>query len=476
MTLLFGVFPATTDAGLPEHPTDLPKVRVLFAGGIGDPAVRHFIQPKGEIQSAAVFGEGVTEAFVKSYGFRLRSRFVDATDPLPKVDAFFTSPPAASKRGKILLEEAARALCSRGRDVVVHPSTTDWFAAAVYPTARFVTGAAAETARAIPGKLTICIPEGSALHFRGSEITAVGYSPVRLLLAASPRREAKTVALKHLATHDYILLARAVHERAAGSTNPPAETAAPTLKRGALVLAGGNKSPRSALEWMLRRAGGPAHARLVIIPTARPDSRLKLEEVLETFRGIGFRNVSIAHTRRDVGIASSASRQIDRANAVWITGGRQWRLADAFENGPAVEAMRRLLDRGGVIGGSSAGATICGEYLVRGDPRSGSIFSAEGYERGFAFLPGVAIDQHFTERKRGKDLEEFVAGHPQFSGIGIDETTAIIVEGTSFLVRGLGGVTVTTGNDKGQVKSVRLKAHETYDFATPKRQSFNLGK
>ncbi|MEM9480600.1 MAG: cyanophycinase [Verrucomicrobiota bacterium] len=459
---------ASTLSAAPEHPTELPKVRVLFAGGKGDPAVRHFTQPKGEIQSAAVYGEGIPEAFAKSFGFRLENRFVDAADPLPGIDAIFVSPPTAAKRGRILLEETARELTSRGLDVVVHPTCAEWIADALYPTARIVTGSAAATAQPMPGKLTICIPDGSALHFRGSEITAIGHAPVRFLLATSARRKAKTVSLKHFASHDYILLARAVRERAKGSPNPPAKTANPELKNGALVLAGGNKSPRSALEWMLQRAGGPERARLVIIPTARPESKLKLDQVFETFRGIGFRKISIAHSRRDVGNETSASRQIDSANAIWITGGRQWRLVDAFENGPALGAMHRLLERGGVIGGSSAGATICGEYLVRGDPRAGNIFSAEGYERAFNFLPGVAIDQHFTERDRAEDLEKFITNHPQFTGIGIDETTAIIVEGSSFFVRGLGGVTVTTGDESGNVESVRLKAHESYDFAVSK--------
>ncbi|MBI3864273.1 MAG: Type 1 glutamine amidotransferase-like domain-containing protein [Planctomycetia bacterium] len=88
-----------------------------------------------------------------------------------------------------------------------------------------------------------------------------------------------------------------------------------------------------------------------------------------------------------------------------------------------------MLRRGGVIGGSSAGATIQGDYLVRGSPLGNEDMMAAGYERGFAFLPGTAIDQHFAQRKRFRDMTGVVAAHPQLLGIGLDETTAIVVQG-----------------------------------------------
>ncbi len=52
----------------------------------------------------------------------------------------------------------------------------------------------------------------------------------------------------------------------------------------------------------------------------------------------------------------------------------------------------------------------------------------EGYERGFCFLPGVAIDQHFAQRKRFGDMTELMKAYPQYLGIGLDEATAIVVQ------------------------------------------------
>src|SRR5258708_39264612 len=94
-----------------------------------------------------------------------------------------------------------------------------------------------------------------------------------------------------------------------------------------------------------------------------------------------------------------------------------------------MEGVHGVLRRGGVSGGSSAGATIQGDYLVRGSPLGNEEMMAAGYEHGFAFLPGTAIDQHFAQRNRFADLSKVVAAHPQLLGIGLDESTAIIVQG-----------------------------------------------
>ena len=85
--------------------------------------------------------------------------------------------------------------------------------------------------------------------------------------------------------------------------------------------------------------------------------------------------------------------------------------------------------QGVVIGVSSAGASIQGEVLARGNPLGNREIIFEGYERGLGFLPGAAIDQHFTQRNRFEDMRGLIATHPQLLGIGIDEATALVVRG-----------------------------------------------
>jgi cyanophycinase len=93
------------------------------------------------------------------------------------------------------------------------------------------------------------------------------------------------------------------------------------------------------------------------------------------------------------------------------------------------------LDRDGVIGGSSAGATIQGSYLARGDTRTNTIMMGD-HEQGLAFVKNVAIDQHVLRRNRQFDLLEIVAARPDLLGIGIDENTAIVVHGDEFEIIG----------------------------------------
>jgi cyanophycinase len=129
---------------------------------------------------------------------------------------------------------------------------------------------------------------------------------------------------------------------------------------------------------------------------------------------------------------------LDQATAVWFGGGRQWRFLDAYQGTQLEAKFHAVLKRGGVIGGSSAGATIQGDYLVRGAPAGPHIMMCEGYERGLGFLPGVGIDQHFAQRKRFADMTSFMQTYPQFLGIGIDEATALIVQGSEAKVLGRG--------------------------------------
>jgi cyanophycinase len=93
-----------------------------------------------------------------------------------------------------------------------------------------------------------------------------------------------------------------------------------------------------------------------------------------------------------------------------------------------------------VLAGGSAGATIQGDYLCRGSPLGNVEMMCEGYERGLAFLPGVAIDQHFSQRKRFPDMTALMKAQPQFLGIGLDEATALIVRGHVGEVLGAGKV------------------------------------
>ncbi len=213
-------------------------------------------------------------------------------------------------------------------------------------------------------------------------------------------------------------------------------------KNGSLVIVGGAMQDPAIFERFLDLAGGP-EAPIVVIPTAGGAKSYGAHwPGLARYREMGARNAVLSHTY-DRGEADRDEfvEPIRQARGVWFPGGRQWRLADAYLNTRVHEELRNLLARGGVIGGSSAGATIQGSYLVRGDTANNTIMMGD-HEEGFGFLKGVAIDQHLLRRNRQFDLLEAIRAYPALLGIGIDENTAIVVTGDRFDVIGRGYVAI----------------------------------
>ena len=223
---------------------------------------------------------------------------------------------------------------------------------------------------------------------------------------------------------------------------------------GSLVIVGGAMQDMAIVERFLWLAGGP-DVPIVVIPTAGDrDHYDEYWPELRGFKEAGATNITVLHTR-DSKVADSDEfvAAIRAARGVWFTGGRQWRLADSYLNTKVHEELWALLERGGVIGGSSAGATIQGSYLARGDTKTNTVMMGD-HEEGFAFLSDVAIDQHLLRRNRQFDLIEIIEARPELLGIGLDENTAIVVEGDMFEVIGQSYVAIYDAQrmlgDRGQ--------------------------
>ncbi len=220
-------------------------------------------------------------------------------------------------------------------------------------------------------------------------------------------------------------------------------------QNGSLLIIGGNISSPEIYAKFLELAGG-TEANLVIIPTAIADEYLlvegAIEKIIKTFTSIGFKNIEILHTRNpEEANTEEFVKPLRTANAVYFMGGRQWRIADGFLNTLAHKELFKVLDRGGVIGGSSAGASIQGSYLVRGDTKTNVVMMGD-HEEGLGFLKNVAIDQHLLKLNRQFDIFEILREHPHLLGMGLDENTGIIVQGDTFEVIGESFVAVYDGS------------------------------
>ena len=241
---------------------------------------------------------------------------------------------------------------------------------------------------------------------------------------------------------------------------------------GALVIVGGAMRDRAIMDRFLNLAGGP-DAPIVIIPTAGGDEKYdQYWQGLRQFRDAGATDLYVLHTKdRAISNSEEFVRPIQGARGVWFGGGRQWHLADSYLDTRVHEELNALLDRGGVIGGSSAGATIQGSYLARGDTKTNTIMMGDHVE-GLGFIKNVAIDQHLLRRNRQFDLVEVIETFPDLLGIGIDENTAIVVQGDRFEVMGQSLVAIYDHNrtlDSGGLFYF-LAPGDSFDLVT--RQAF----
>jgi len=222
--------------------------------------------------------------------------------------------------------------------------------------------------------------------------------------------------------------------------------------KGTLVVVGGGNLTGSGIEEKFIELAGGKDRNFIIVPTAgwnrnADGSLIDYEEqkIIAPWVKLGLTHVRMLHTA-DPKVADTEefAKVLRDANAVWFNGGRQWNVVDSYANTLTYREFHKVLESGGVIGGSSAGATIQGDYLVRGDTSGPNVMmTAEPtHQKAFQFLRKVAIDQHINTRNRWDDLIPVIKKYPDLLGIGLSEATAIIVHGDRFEVMGAWKVAV----------------------------------
>ena len=214
-----------------------------------------------------------------------------------------------------------------------------------------------------------------------------------------------------------------------------------------LLIIGGaeDKVGRATILRRFVRLAGGRNARLVIIPSASSLAEETVETYTSAFGRLGARTVDVVNPRsRQAAAAAELVAAMDNATGVFITGGNQLKLAQLFVGTPLADAIFRAHERGAVVAGTSAGASIMSQFMIS--------LGADGVTprqrtsqltSGLGLLPGVIIDQHFDERGRYGRLMSLVASSPNLFGMGIDEDTAAEVrDGHELTVVGVGAVFV----------------------------------
>ena len=258
---------------------------------------------------------------------------------------------------------------------------------------------------------------------------------------------------------------------------PPKKPKTPVVEKGSLYIVGGGGMPQGLMTQMIKEAGGVENAKCVYIPCSESANVNERQRTVTMWKRMGVKHATFIHTkdRNKSNTDEEFLAPLKDATMLWFGGGRQWNFADSYYGTKAHKLMKDVLHRGGVIGGSSAGASIQGRFLARATPIGNANILAPGYIRGgLGFLSGVAIDQHFSQRGRQKDMTQLVDKYPQMLGIGIDETTAIVVRKSRAEVVGAGKVYFYNRNiavEEGRPDYTAVAAGGVYDLL--KREVIN---
>ena len=237
--------------------------------------------------------------------------------------------------------------------------------------------------------------------------------------------------------------------------------------KGTVVVVGGGSMGPELYKAFIDAAGGP-DAIILDVPNAGGGDSVP-PNTGQPWRNNGAKNVVVLFTKdRKVADSDSFTAIIRKAGGVWFEGGRQFHLVQDYGGTKTEREIMALLERGGVVGGSSAGASILGDFMVRGAPSNDNmIMDYPGYERAFGYLRNVGIDQHVVARSRLPDLaDSIIPRYPTLLGISEDEGTAWFIRGDTARIIGRNKAFVYNGKDATDPGSPFLTLHpgDRYDL------------
>jgi len=195
------------------------------------------------------------------------------------------------------------------------------------------------------------------------------------------------------------------------------------VSAGSLLIVGGGVVTPAIRAKFVELSGGPPQARIVIIPASEPGPG-DHQRWLAPWLSFNPQSVEVLHAAtRATADDQEFCRTLERATGVWLGGGNQALLAERYAETLVVQRLAELLARKGVIGGTSAGAAAMSQVMIvdgTGQPTEG---------QGLGLFREAIVDQHFLRRNRMWRLQQMLTAHSDLVGFGIDERTALLVQG-----------------------------------------------
>ena len=231
---------------------------------------------------------------------------------------------------------------------------------------------------------------------------------------------------------------------------------------GDLILIGGGSKPVAAMEAFIACSGGK-DALILIIPTASelPDTGMVYKRQFAKEFGCSNLKILEMFTPEDASNLEKISI-MDQAGGIFFTGGDQRRIIQVFKESEALKKLKEFHDRGGALGGTSAGTACMSRLMLTGDGEFDRLTAQTTVLwPGLDFLGSVIVDQHFIARNRQNRLLSCVLEFPEYLGIGVDEATAIWVKPDKTVeILGDGWVQIYDGSHgKFRKRTVNGKEH-----------------
>lgn len=241
--------------------------------------------------------------------------------------------------------------------------------------------------------------------------------------SSSRQRHRKSIGVRGLVVFLLLILSIAVAVRwwpKADSTSEGIDFRQ-RFKGGALIISGGGRLPPEIRQRFVELAGG-ASARIVVIPAFAADEKQQ-SGLRDVWRPFGVTNIRVLQAdSREIADRPEFSEPIKTATGVWLSGGQQEWLAKRYAGSRVELELQALVKRGGVIGGSSAGAAVMSKVMIEQGLDTATMGT------GLDLFPGAVIDQHFLKRSRLNRLLRVLDSQPELIGFGIDEGTALVVQ------------------------------------------------
>ncbi|AJR04239.1 cyanophycinase [Siansivirga zeaxanthinifaciens CC-SAMT-1] len=233
--------------------------------------------------------------------------------------------------------------------------------------------------------------------------------------------------------------------------------------KGKLFIIGGGKRPKEMIKELLTTSNFNNEAYLVILPMASQEPDSTIYYASKQFEELGIDSKKIKGFNFEKNKENKVwLDSLKQAKIIYISGGDQVKFMDVVLNTPIYDALHEAYQNGTTIAGTSAGAAIMSEKMITGNEYKHKEYTGDfrtieanniEISQGMGFIKHAIIDQHFVKRMRMNRLVSIAIEHPNETAIGIDESTAIIIEGDSIKVTGLSQVIVI----KNPKKNLKIK-------------------